>query len=332
MLMKAWKTIVHCSLHLCVAATGVKAFAQVPAPSAWPTKPVRIVVGFPAGGPADVVARQFADHATRVLGQPFIVENKPGVNSSLAAEAVARSTADGYTVLVATSSHATSAALHDARLKFDAVRSFAPVCSVGTTATVLTVGRAMPVKTLSEFLQQVKKEPGQRTYGTPGSGSAVHFASEQFMRIAGTSMLHVPYKGAAPVVNDLVGGQVDSSFATMGSVMLHVQSGKLTALAVAARKRSALLPNVPTFEEAGVKGYTNESWYGLLVPAGVPASVVAALQRVALDFTQSASTASKLKPLGIEPSLTCGDEFRAVLERDLRTFRQIVRDLDLKAE
>jgi tripartite-type tricarboxylate transporter receptor subunit TctC len=152
------------------------------------------------------------------------------------------------------------------------------------------------------------------------------------MRLTGISMLHVPYKGAAPAVNDLIGGQVDSSFATMGSVMLHVQSGKLIALAVSSPKRSAMLPNVPTFEEAGVKGFTTDSWYGLMAPAGTPHAVVATLQRTAALFAHAPETAKALSPLGIEPDLVCGDAFGAQLARNVQTYSRIARELDLKPE
>ncbi|MDN6888449.1 tripartite tricarboxylate transporter substrate binding protein, partial [Variovorax sp. CAN2819] len=187
----------------------------------------------------DVVARAFADYASRTLGQPFVVDNKPGANTILAAEAVAAAPADGYTLLLGATNHTMIPALYSQRVKFDAVRSFAPVCSLAVSPTVLVVGPSMPVKSLGAFLQAVKAEPGKRTYATPGSGSSGHFASAQFTRLTGTSMNHIPYKGAAQAVTDLIGGQVDSSFATLGSVLAQVQSGKLTALAVAAPRRSA---------------------------------------------------------------------------------------------
>ena len=299
---------------------------------AWPAKPVRVLVGFSAGGPTDVVARAFADHASRALGQPFIVDNKPGANTILAAEAVAAAPADGYTLLLGATNHTMIPALYSQRVKFDAVRSFAPVCSLAVSPTVLVVGPSMPVKSLGAFLQAVKAEPGKRTYATPGSGSSGHFASAQFTRLTGTSMNHIPYKGAAQAVTDLIGGQVDSSFATLGSVLSQVQSGKLTALAVAAPKRSALLPNVPTFEEAGVKGYTADAWYGLLAPAKTPPEVLATLRRVATEFSQAPATQEKLRSLGMEARNTCGDAFGAQLAGEVKLYGDLARSLDLKTE
>jgi len=291
-----------------------------------------VLVGFSAGGPTDVVARAFADHASRALGQPFVVDNKPGANTILAAEAVAAAPADGYTLLLGATNHTMIPAIYSQRVKFDAVRSFAPVCSLAVSPTVLVVGPSMPVKTFGAFLQAVKAEPGKRTYATPGSGSSGHFASAQFTQLTGTAMNHIPYKGAAQAVTDLIGGQVDSSFATLGSVLAQVQSGKLTALAVAAPKRSALLPGVPTFEEAGVKGYTADAWYGLLAPAKTPPEVLATLRRVATEFSQAPATQEKLRSLGMEPRNTCGDAFAAQLAGEVKLYGDLARSLDLKTE
>ena len=317
---------------LAVLAFGAGLAQAQPATAAWPTKPLRIVVGFSAGGPTDVVARAFADHASRTLGQPVIVENKPGANSILAAEAVAGAAADGYTLLLAATNHTMIPALYGARIKFDAVRSFAPVCTLANSPTVLVVGPSMPVKTLGEFMQAVRDKPGARSYGTPGSGSSGHFATEAFLRKTGLAMNHIPYKGAAQVVTDLMGGQIDSSFATLGSVLPQVQSGKLTALAVASPRRSSLLPGVPIFAEAGVQGYSADAWYGLLAPAGTPEPVLSALQKAATDFAQASATVAKLQGLGMEPQSTCRGAFAAVLERDVDANKRLAQALNLKAE
>lgn len=299
---------------------------------AWPSKPVRIVVGFSAGGPTDVLARAFAEYASRALGQSVIVENKPGANTILAAEAVASAPADGYTLLMGATNHTMIPALYSARVKFDAVRSFAPICTLAVSPTVLVTGPGMPAKTLGAFMQQVREAPGKRSYGTPGVGSSGHFATEQFLRMTGLSMNHIPYKGAAQVVTDVMGGQLDSSFATLGSVLPQVQAGKLGALAVASPRRSSLLPNVPTFAEAGVKGYVADAWYGLLAPAGTPAPVLLALEKAARQFSDQGGTAAKLQSLGMEPHSSCRDAFGADMERDVKAYTQLARELDLKAE
>ena len=319
--------------QLRLAATALLSLAAASAwAQVWPAKPVRIVVGFSAGGPTDVVARAFAEHAARALGQPVIVDNKPGANTILAAEAVASAPADGYTILMAATNHTMIPALYSARVKFDAVKSFAPICTLAVSPTVLVTGPAMSAKNLSAFMQQVREAPGKRSYGTPGTGSSGHFATEQFLRMTGLSMNHIPYKGAAQVVTDVMGGQLDSSFATLGSVLPQVQAGKLMALAVASPRRSSLLPNVPTFAEAGVKGYSADAWYGLLAPAGTPVAVLQVLEKVAGQFTEQAATVAKLQGLGMEPQHSCGGAFGADMDRDAKAYTKLARDLDLKAE
>ena len=306
-----------------------QAFSQT---ATWPTKPIRIVVGFSAGGPTDIVARAFAEQASRTLGQPVVVENKPGANTILAAEAVTAAPADGYTLLMAATNHTMIPALYSARVKFDAVKSFAPVCTLAVSPTILVTGTSMNVKNLSAFMQQVREAPGKRTYGTPGSGSSGHFASEQFLRMVGLTMNHIPYKGAAQVVTDVMGGQVDSSFATLGSVLPQVQSGKLTALAVASNKRSTLLPNVPTFAEAGVKGYSADAWYGLLAPAGTPVTALQALEKISAQFAEQASSIAKLQGLGMEPQHLCRDAFGGMLEADTKAYVKLANELNLKLD
>lgn len=315
-----------------VASILMGAVCPVAAQTAWPVKPIRLIVGFSAGGPTDVVARALAEHASRVLGQPMIVENKPGANTILAAESVATAPPDGYTLLLAATNHTMIPALYSARIKFDVVRSFAPVCTLAVSPTVLVVGSSMPVHTLSDFMQQVKEAPGRRTYGTPGTGSSVHFATEQVLRLTGLTMNHIPYKGAAQVVTDIMAGQLDSSFATLGSVLPQIQAGKLTALAVASSSRSSLLPNVPTFSESGVKGFTADAWYGLLAPAQTPMAVLQTLEKLVHQYVEQSSTIAKFQSLGMEPYVTCRDALGAQMDRDARGYIKMARELNLKSE
>lgn len=316
----------HALALLALAATAPGIQAQT-----YPAKPVKLVVGFAAGGPTDVVARAFADHASRALGQPFVVENKPGANTILAAAAVAAAPNDGYTLLFAATNHTMIPALYASQVKFDAQRSFRPVCSVATSPTVLVVGRSMPIKTLGQYIDKAKKEPGRVTAGSAGSGSSGHFATEIFARAQRIDLNHVPYKGAAPVITDLMGGQIDSSFATLGSVLPQIQSGKLAALAVGAPQRSPLLPGVPTFAEAGGGNYAADAWYGVLAPAGIPAPVAHALERTATEFASSGATVQKLRQLGLDTSATCGAAFATQLGREVTTYSQIAEDLNLQA-
>ncbi len=310
-----------------MAAGGTHALAQ-----GYPAKPVRVVVGFAAGGPTDVVARAFAEHAARTLGQPFVVDNKPGANTVLAAEAVASAPADGYTLLLGATNHTMIPALYSARVKFDAVRSFAPVCTLAESPTVLVVGPAMKVTSLAAFIQALRAAPGSRSFGSPGAGSSGHFAAERFARLTRTSMNHIPYKGAAPAITDLMGGQLDSSFATLGSVLPQIQAGKLTPIAVAAAQRSALLPNVPTFEEAGLKDFRDDAWYGLLAPAGTPPAVLDALDKAARSFAQAPASIEKLRGLGLNAQSVCGSAFGSQLQREVQANTALAGELNLKLD
>lgn len=320
--------IPSCVVMFASLVTGA-AWAQ---PASYPQQPVKLVVGFAAGGPSDIVARAFAEQAAKSLSQTVIVENRPGANAVIATEAVAAAKPDGLTLLAAATNHTMIPALYAGRIKFDAAKSFVPVCTLASSATVLVVGPAMPVRTVAELIDRVKAKPGTATYATPGQGSSPHLATEQFRKLTGVSMVHVPYKGAAPAVTDLLGGQVDLSFATVGSVLPHIRSGKLTALAVASRQRSALLPQVPTFDEVGVKGFVIDTWYGLLAPAGTPPEALRVLTREAQAFAQSAAVRERLAGAGMEPQGLCGEAFATQIAHEIDANTRIARELNLKAE
>lgn len=319
-------------VHAALSAIALTAMSSAMAQSAYPAKPVKLVVGFAAGGPTDVVARAFADHASKALGQPFIIDNKPGAGTIIAAQAVASAPADGYTLLFGATNHTMIQALYQGRVKFDAVKSFRPLCTVAGSPTVLVVAPSLPVKTLADYQAKARAEPGRVTAGTAGVGSSGHFATEVFARAQGLQLNHVPYKGAAPVVTDLMGGQLDSSFATLGSVLPQIKSGKLRALAVGASQRSALVPDVPTFAEAGGGNYAADVWYGVLAPAGLPEPIAQALERTAADFAKSEPVAEKLRSMGMEPESVCGNAFAGRVAQEVTTYSQIAKALDLKAD
>jgi tripartite-type tricarboxylate transporter receptor subunit TctC len=323
-------------MNLCTSSTALLAClvtgAALAQPAAYPQQPVKLIVGFAAGGPSDIVARAFADQSAKSLSQTVIVENRPGANAVIATEAVAAAKPDGLTLLAAATNHTMIPALYAGRIKFDAAKSFVPVCTLASSATVLVVGPAMPVRTVAEFVDRVKAKPGTATYATPGQGSSPHLATEQFRKLTGVSMVHVPYKGAAPAVTDLLGGQVDLSFATVGSVLPHIRSGKLTALAVASRQRSALLPQVPTFDEVGVRGFVIDTWYGLLAPAGTPPEALRVLTREAQGFAQSTAVRERLAGAGLEPQGLCGEAFATQIAHEIDANTRIARELNLKAE
>lgn len=318
--------------NIVIGAIAALAFATAASAQTYPDRPVRVLVGFAAGGPSDLVTRAFATHAAAALGQPFVVDNKPGANAVLATEAAAQARPDGLTLLGAATNHTMTPALYGDRVKFDAATSFKPVCTLASSATVLVVGPSLPARNVREFLERVRAKPDGATFATPGQGSSPHLATERFRSLTSLNLVHVPYKGAAPAVTDLLGGQVDLSFATVGSVLPHIKSGKLTALAVASRQRSALLPDVPTFEEAGIGGFLVDTWYGLLAPAGTPAAVIASLEREAIAFGRSAAQRERLLGAGLEPQTVCGDAFAAQISREIVANTKLARDLNLKAD
>lgn len=294
--------------------------------------PVRVVVGFAAGGPSDLVARTFAEQAGKSLGQTWVVDNRPGASALIATDAVASAKPDGLTLLAAATNHTMLPALYASRMKFDAAKSFDAVCTLASSDTVLVVGPSLPVKTLAEFLARARSQPGRLTYATPGQGSSPHLATEVFQKLAGLQLVHVPYKGAAPAMTDLMAGQVDFSMATVGSVLPHLKAGKLTALAIASRHRARLVPQVPTFEESGVKGYVVDTWFGLLAPAGTPRDVLRALEREAVAFAKSTSVRERLNTAGLEPHAVCGETFATQIANEIGANTRLAQNLGLKSE
>ena len=326
--MRTWYTRSIAVVSLAFSALACAQAQQAP----YPDRPVKLVVGFAAGGPTDIVARVFSEHASQELRQPVIVENRPGSNATLAAEAVAVSPADGHTLLVAATNHTMIPALYAGRVKFDALASFRPVCTLASSPTVLVVGPSLPVKDLAAFLATARAKPGALSYASPGIGSSPHLAAARLAKLTDTLLVHIPYRGAAPGMTDVTDGLVDMSVATVGSVLPYLKSGKLTALAVASRQRSALLPQVPTFEEAGVKGYVVDTWYGLLAPAATPADVVQVLERQVSAFGRSDAVRERLLAAGLEPDVRCGTPFAAQMKREVQANAQLAKALNLKAE
>lgn len=301
------------------------AFAQPGEGAAFPTQPIRMVVGFPAGGPTNVSARLIADSLSRSLGQPVVVDNKPGANATLAAELVARAKPDGYTILMAATNHPINASLYK-NLKFDSDKSFAAITAVAIAPTVLVVNPNFPAKTYAEFIALMKANPGKYSYASAGSGGTPHLSAEMFKSLTGTSIVHIPYRGAAPAVTDLIGGQVDMSFATLGSVLPQLRAGQLRAIAVASPERSRLLPDVPTFEESGLKNFRLDSWYGLLAPAGTPKPVIDRLYTEIIKAVSSSAYQQKLNAAGLEPVTTSNPtQFGEQLRQEIATYGALVR-------
>ena len=314
------------SLLLVLVNFSLKVNAQT-----WPSKPVKLIVGFSAGGPTDLIARGFGDYAAHELGQPLIIDNKPGANTIIAAEAVASSN-DGHTLLIAATNHTMIPALYQSRVKFDAIKSFKPICTFAIAPTVLVIRPSLKIRTLTQFIQYAKNSPNSLTYGTPGIGSSVHFASESFTKLAGIKLTHIPYKGASQVISDLLANQLDASFASLGSVLQQIKSGRLIALAIASPERSSLLPEIPTFKESGLGKYSADAWYGMLAPANIPSDVLQTLEKVALAYVALPSTHEKLHLLGLEPQAICGAAFAKQITSEVKMYSQLAKQLNLTIE
>jgi tripartite-type tricarboxylate transporter receptor subunit TctC len=274
--------------------------ACVPAQAqTFPVKPIRMVVTYPPGGGADLMARLVAPKMAESLGQPVVVENKPGASGQIGAAEVARASADGYTLLFDASSYAVNPSLYS-KLPYDPAKAFTPVAVLALFPNVLVVTPAFAPRDVKEFITLAKAGPGTIAYASSGNGSAQHLAGELFRQKAGVDITHVPYKGGGPALNDVMGGQVPVFFANMASSLAHVKGGKVRALAITGAKRSAALPDVPTMAEAGVPGYEVYEWNAIFAPAGTPAPVVAKIADAVAKAMQSADFRERMAALGGE--------------------------------
>ncbi|WP_233233557.1 tripartite tricarboxylate transporter substrate binding protein [Bordetella sp. LUAb4] len=319
---------------LAAAALVVSASAQ--AADSYPSKPVRLIVGFAVGGPTDIVARVIANDLGKDLGQTFIVENRPGANATIAASQVARAPADGYTGLIAATNHTINAVLYP-NLPFESVSDFAPVAAVAVAPTVLIVNKDFPAKNLAEFLTVLRANPDKYSYASAGSGGTPHLSAELFKKLTKTSITHVPYKGAAPAVSDVMAGHVAMSFATLGSVLPQIKAGQVRALAVAAPGRSPLLPDVPTFAESSsepeLKTFRLDSWYGLMMPKGTPVAVVDRLAKTLQRIAGTPEFAAQMATAGLQPITDSNPKrFETQMRDEVTLFTDLVKSSNLKID
>jgi tripartite-type tricarboxylate transporter receptor subunit TctC len=309
---------------LCLAACSSVA-------NAYPERPIRIVLGFPAGGGADVVLRTVTPGLAEELGQPVIVDNRPGAGGNLGMDAVAKAAPDGYTLLMAAPGLATNASLYE-NLPFDPARDFTPVGMVSSVPNVLVVNPALPVHTVAQLIDYAKEHPGELNYASSGIGTSLHLAGALFERDAGVKLTHVPYRGGPAATNDLISGQVQMMFNVLPLAVPQIKAGKLRALAVTGPTRSPALPDVPTMMEAGLKGYTAITWNGIVAPAGTPAPIVnrlnAALQRV-LDRPD---VQKAFAGMGQDVVKDTPEEFDAMLKAETAKWRQVIEAAGIKAE
>jgi tripartite-type tricarboxylate transporter receptor subunit TctC len=297
----------------------------------WPSKAIRVVVNFPPGGAADQIARGVAPPLGEALGQPVVVENRPGANGNIGAEAVAKSAADGYTLLMS-SGGAFSVNPHlYTKLPFDPLKDLVPVAAAARILVFLVVKPDLPAKSVEEFVALARASPGRLSYGSPGSGSSPHIAGEMFKRAARIDVVHVPYKGAAPALTDLLGGQLDFMF-DPGIGLGHVRAGKLRLLAVGSPKRSPLFPDVPTVAEAGMAGFDADSWFGFYAPAGVPADILGRLNRELNRALQTPPVRDRILAIGGEPVAMSAAEFAEVQRKDRERFGAVVREAGIRLD
>lgn len=318
--------------RLAWAGIGLAVAAPTALAQPYPVRPVRLVVPFAPGGAIDMMARSVGAQLVRELGQPVVIDNRAGAGGSIGADAVAKSAPDGYTLLTGTSAtHGVNPALF-AKLPFDARRDFIPVALWGSVPNVLVVHAASGIRTLEELIARARREPGRLTYGSAGNGTSLHLAGELFTRAAGVRIVHVPYKGGAPASTDLLGGQIDMMFDTVAVALPNIRAGRLVPLAVAARQRHFVLPEVPTFAERGLQGVEAGTWAGLFAPAGTPPSVIEALEKASARALQDAGVVERLRALGVQPQYTGSREFAAFVDAEITRWGELVKSTGVRAE
>jgi tripartite-type tricarboxylate transporter receptor subunit TctC len=307
------------------------ACACVRAQGDYPSRPVRIVVPSPPAGGTDIIGRVLAQHFSKAFGQQFFVENKAGAGNMIGIEAVARAAPDGYSLLMVPSTLALNSVLYR-KVPYDPVRDFAPITLAATAPNILIVNPSLPAKSLAELIALAKQKPGGLSYGTPGIGTSPHMAMELLKSMAGIDLQHVPYRGTAPALTDVIGGQLAAMFSNALTARPQIDSGRVRALAVSGPQRLAALPSIPTVAEAGVPGYEAMQWYGLLAPAGTPAAVVSRLNAEALKALRSDEMKERLALDGAEPVGTTAAEFGALIKSELEKWAGVARAANIEAQ
>jgi tripartite-type tricarboxylate transporter receptor subunit TctC len=303
-----------------VIATGSGALAQ-----SYPVKPVRMIVGFPAGGGTDILSRVISRKLADSWPHALVVENRPGADGSIATELVAKSTPDGYTLVMVSNAHTITP--FQRKLGYDAVKDFAPITQVAWNPNLLLVHPSLPVRNVKELVALAKTRPGQLSYGSSGGGTSPFLAMELFKQMTGTSIVHVPYKGSGPASIDLIGGHIQLMFGAVATTLSHVTSGKLRAIAVSSPNRWPSVPDVPTVSESGVPGFEAATWYGALAPAGTPAAIVARLNTDIAGVLQQADVKAYGMEQGFQTIGNKPEEFAEIIRRDMEKWGKLMRSL-----
>ena len=320
------------SLTLAIAALALMLPFVSIAQTAYPNKPVRILVPFPPGGPADALARIVGDKLGQALGQPFVIENKPGAGGNIGMEQGAKAAPDGYTLTLAPTGNLTIAPSLYAKLPYDPAKDYAPITVIATVPNLLIVHPSVPAKTLRELIALAKAKPGTLNYASPGNGSGPHLAGELLKSMAGIDIVHVPYNGVGPAMAGVLAGDVQLFFAQSSAALAHVKSGKVIALGVASPKRIVAAPELPTIAEAGLPGFEVISWYGLVAPAGTPAPIVERLQVEIAKALASSDVREKISTLGAEPLGNSPVEFATMQRAEAARWAKLARDANIHAD
>ena len=307
------------------------AVSQTTGSSNYPSKPLRIVVPLTAGGPTDTLARVIAQQLSEKLGQPVLIDNRPGAGGNIGAESVAKAAPDGYTLFMGTSGPLSINSSLYPKLSFDPAKDFSPVVLIASAPFVVATHPSLPAKSIKDLIALAKAKPGELNYGAV-PGSAAHLATELFKSMAAVDMVHVPYKGAAPATNDLVAGVLQLSFASTPGVMPNIKAGKLTALAVTSAKRQADLPDIPTLAESGLPGYEASVWYGLVAPAKTPAAVIARLNTEINKILQDPDTRQKLLANDFQPAGSTPENFESYIKAETMKWGKVVKDSGAKVD
>ncbi len=321
------KAIVQVLSAALLALSSAWALAQ----GAYPNRPIRLIVPYPPGGSTTAASQLLAPRLAKSMGQQVIVDNRPGGNTVIGSQATARAPADGYTVLLVTSTHAINP-LMMRDLPYDSIRDFTPIGTVLNTYYLLAIHPGVPAQTLAEFIALARKSPKSINYGSVGSGGAVHLASELFNSVAGVDTQQVPYKGTGPLVTDLMAGRVQFFINNTLNLAPMVKVGKLRGLAVSGEQRSGVLPEVPTFAEAGLPGYKAGNWFGLLGPAGLPRDILARLSGELMKIIGSPEVREELNRQGLDPFASTPDQFAALIKSDMARFATLVESAGIKME
>ena len=316
-------------LWLCLLA-GLAAAAPAQAQN-FPSKPVRLIVPFPPGGPADVMGRIYADKLTTLWGQNVLVDNRAGAAGNIGSEITAKAVPDGYTLLLVASSHVINSSLYD-KLPYDPIRDFTPISQVAYYALVLVAHPSVPAATLKELVALAKAEPGKLALVSAGNGTPTHLTAELFRSAAGIDFLHVPYKGAAPATNDLLAGQGQLMFNNPVSSIPHVRTGRLRAIAVTGAKRSAIAPEIPTIAESGYPGFEAGTWYAFLAPAGLPREVLAKLSTDIIAVTQMADVRARFAAMGVESIGASPAQLAAIMRAEQEKWARVIRAANIKPD